>query len=283
MTVPMVGQNPIEFYYPDGFGELNIYSTTITDVNDPVCFDWVNGPNLNYRYASAGAPTPIYENTQMSSSRTDCKSPRLAVKAVYRSVLSPATGGAGGFATPRTVTPLCVGGMIKYAYISGKLPDTLTFNIDTGVFSGCIPELDTFLGKEELGSEMQTPRPVSLEDVSAEETYGFDFGEQGERKYGETNYASGGSAALYNGNFPSGVSIPFIVRAFDSTAPTEKYIDGSFSITVFNNWSSDRDSLILNIRNQMYLDGKPVTNFDYLKGRKSQGYFDDCCGCPCEE
>lgn len=287
MSVQMIGEKPIEFYYPNGFGELNITQTVITDINDPICFDWVNGPNLNFRYASADAPRPIYENTEIGISKSYCTSPTVGVKAVYRSILSPASAGAPGAIRTRrgtrAPTQLCSGGPIKYAYISGKLPSSMTFNIDTGQFGGCLPELDTFLGKEELGSEMEMPRPISPEDEAAQEAYGFDFGEQGKRIYDETNYASGGSSALYRGNFPSGVSIPFVARGFDSTDPLERYIDGSFSVTVFNNWSSDRDSLILNIRNQMFLEGKPVTNREYLDGRKAQGYFDDCCGCPCEE
>jgi formylglycine-generating enzyme required for sulfatase activity len=44
-----------------------------------------------------------------------------------------------------------------------------------------------------------------------------------------------------------------------------------------NNWSSDRDEFILNIRNQFFIDGKPVTNEEYLTTMKGRGYFSDNC------
>jgi hypothetical protein len=67
----------------------------------------------------------------------------------------------------------------------------------------------------------------------------------------------------------------FTARAFDSSL-TSRYIDGEFTIDTDNNWSSDRDEFILNIRNQMFIDGKPVTNKEYLATMKDRGYFKNC-------
>jgi hypothetical protein len=33
----------------------------------------------------------------------------------------------------------------------------------------------------------------------------------------------------------------------------------------------------------MYLDGKPVTNAEYLNGMKAKGYFNDIGTCTCDE
>lgn len=274
--VPMVGTQPIEYYYPNGFGEQII---TPQSYNEG-CIDWTSPEVLNYKYDGAGAQRPIYENTLIGAVRSGCISPSLVLKASYRFSLSP----PAGVGVPRTVQPTCPGGgLIKYAYISGNLPDSLTLNIDTGSFEGCIPELDTFLGKDVLGSEMTPPRITNYADAQASSDYGFDFGQQEPMRYDETNYASGGSSALYSGGFPATVSIPFVARAFDSSDPEGNYIDGRFVVNIMNNWSSDRDSMILNIRNQMYLDGKPVTNAEYLNGMKAKGYFNDIGTCTCDE
>lgn len=272
--VPMVGIKPIEFYYPNGFGEQVIIPQSYNDG----CLDWTSPGVLNFKYDGGNAQRPIFENTLIGAVRVGCRSPSLILRASYRYSLF---GGFGGF---RSVQPTCPGGgPIKYAYISGSLPDSLTLNIDTGSFEGCIPELDTFLGKDILGSEMAPPRITNYADAQASSDYGFNFGKQEPPRYDETNYASGGSSALYSGGFASTVAIPFIARAFDSTDPLENYIDGRFVVNIMNNWSSDRDSLILNIRNQMYLEGKPVTNAEYLNGMKAKGYFNDIGTCTCDE
>jgi hypothetical protein len=274
--VQMVGTQPIDFYYPDGLSGQAITPSN----NNEGCIDWITERIINYRYAGADAQRPIFENTLIGKNRTGCDSPSLRVSAEYRRQLGPNNPSTGR----RTTQTVCSGvGPIKYAYITGKLPDTLTFNIDTGSFEGCIPELDTFLGKDVLGSEMTPPRTASGADGQAVSDYGFNYGEQEPQRYDETNYASGGSSALYSGGFGTAISIPFIARAFDSSDPYGNYIDGEFVLNVLNNWSSDRDSLVLNIRNQMYLDGKPVTNAEYLNGMKAKGYFNDIGTCTCDE
>ena len=80
---------------------------------------------------------------------------------------------------------------------------------------------------------------------------------------------------MYAAGFPLSKDVSFIARAFDS-GNTSTYIDGRFSIATNNNWSSDRDRFILNIRNQMYVDGKPVTNREYLETMKARGFFPNC-------
>jgi hypothetical protein len=82
-----------------------------------------------------------------------------------------------------------------------------------------------------------------------------------------------GSASSFVNGIPATNIARFTIRAFNARDP-RVFNDKEFTMTVTNNWSSDRDRLILNIDNQFFLDGNPVTNKEYLLKMKQRGYFD---------
>jgi hypothetical protein len=89
----------------------------------------------------------------------------------------------------------------------------------------------------------------------------------------EKNYATVGSASSFrNGRGAENIA-KFVIRAFNARDP-RVFTDKEFSISISNNWSSDRDRLIININNQFYVDGKPSSNREYLKKMKQRGFFD---------
>ena len=89
-------------------------------------------------------------------------------------------------------------------------------------------------------------------------------------KFDEQNYASFGSAKhgtkLFNFSIDA-VAEDGLVPDSGGTA-TQVH-----SITITNNWSSDRDELIREIDNDFFIDGVKVTNEEYLITMKSRGYF----------
>lgn len=136
----MVGENSIDYYYPEGFGELNIVPQQTTSG----CIDWITGSILNYRYDGGDAERPIVEKSLVGTPTDGCDSQTVKVKAVHRDVLDKS-------GLPYAVVPACArAGAIKYAYISGKMPESLVFDIDTGDFRGCIPEIKDFVDPDVL-------------------------------------------------------------------------------------------------------------------------------------
>jgi hypothetical protein len=127
---------------------------------------------------------------------------------------------------------------IKYSIVSGEWPPSLTLNEDTGAITGVIDM-----------NEISAPSKV---DVPPE---GF--------RFDETNYLK---------HHVSGVTLEFVVRATVQSVPPV-ISDLNATMNVRTNWSSRRDKLILNINNQFYLDGEPVSSETYLKSQKEKGYF----------
>ena len=84
-------------------------------------------------------------------------------------------------------------------------------------------------------------------------------------KFDEQNYASYGSAKEGTHTYT------FVVDAIESGAGISAA--QTHSITITNNWSSDRDQLIREIDNDFFIDGVKVTNEEYLTTMKSRGYF----------
>ena len=133
----------------------------------------------------------------------------------------------------------CMGGVgaLKYAVLGGEFPPSLYLNIDTGEMVGVIDSIEVSAAKR-LGV------PPNF-------------------KFDETNYAK---------YAVSGLSLICQFRVFDS-GNTSSYNDIEALIPISTNWSARRDKFGLNIENQFYLDGKPVTNKTYIKGVKSKGYY----------
>lgn len=143
-------------------------------------------------------------------------------------------GAAGGYDTPTCFyDPV---GSIKYAVVAGEFPPSLYLNIDTGVICGLVD---------------------NLMDIAPERFGGIDF------KFNESNYLQGAK--------PGG-EIYYTIRAFDS-GNTAAYSDKNFTLYVQTNWSSRRDKFVLNIENQFYLNGYPVTNREYIDGMKVKGFY----------
>lgn len=156
----MTGQNPIEYYYPNGFGELNIVSTGATST----CIDWTVGKVVNYKYDGGDAERPIVEKSLVGTPTEGCESQTLRVKAVHRDVLDKT-------AAVYKIAPACArAGEVKYAYLYGNMPETLSFDIDTGDFRGCIPEIDELIDPQLLvGREYSLsgfPVPVGVSFVA---------------------------------------------------------------------------------------------------------------------
>lgn len=269
MPYSMVGEKPIEFYYPNGYGEQRLVEQDETKqvflpgqskIRRMV---WTSPQLLNRTYNETTPPRPIYEG---------------------QTILRQGSTPYGSFGCSTTIRirasyqryrniPFQTGGIIKYAIIDGVFPPSLTLDIDTGILFGKIDDLETIYS--ELFDISSVP-PESEIDQLAAQTFNYNFGDQGRKRYTEDNYGKAGSAALHEGGFPTPKGVTFIARAFNTANPETDYIDGRFTIDISNNWSNDRDQFILNIRNQFFVDGKPVTNRQYLAAMKSRGYFPGC-------
>jgi len=262
----MVGVNPIEFYYPNrDFGVLNIVSQNPQEQNsdptpDPI--SWVSPAILNKLRGNSSPITPIYEQLKLLD---EGESELCAITVTLQAKWARRTGGL--------LFPS--GGEIKYAILEGRFPPSLTLNIDTGRIYGRMNDLDEILA-EEFG-DIPSDIPEDNSALEAASVFGFDYGTQSPRRFTESNYGTFGSAKAHSKGFGRSSNVVFTARAFDASAPTTRYIDGEFTFKVQSNWSSDRDGLILNIRNQFFVDGKPVTNEKYLSTMKARGYFRDTC------
>lgn len=265
MAYGMTGTQPIEYYYPGGFGEFKIVEQDET--RRPFVpgifeqFQWVSPAILNRTYYDTSPKRPIYENQWLShpSYPNRACSTSVRLRAVYSRYIGQ---------------PPIVGGLIKYAVIDGIFPSGLTLDIDRGIIFGVIEDLDLVFA-EEFGITDSDNVVESGNDKEAFENFGFLYDNRSPSRVSENNYAAKGSAAMYAGGFPVSKDVTFTARAFDS-GNTSNYIDGVFTISTDNNWSADRDAFILNIKNQMYVDGKPVTNSEYLQTMKARGFFPNC-------
>lgn len=132
-----------------------------------------------------------------------------------------------------------------YLIITGDFSPDMVLNVDTGKLTGRTGELDFY------ASSLNIPPDYEID---------------------EQNYGTVGSASYFRNGVGFGIPVSVTVRAFDKADPSI-HIDRTFTYTLRNNWSSDRDSLILNIKNQFYVDGKPATNLEYLEAQKAKGFF----------
>lgn len=152
-------------------------------------------------------------------------------------------GGGGGFGLGG-----CSGSTITdpgYLIITGDFAPEMVLDVDTGKLTGKTGELDFY------ASSLNIPSDYEVD---------------------EQNYATVGSASYFRNGVGFGIPVSVTVRGFSKSDPSI-FIDKTFTYNLRNNWSSDRDSLILNIKNQFYVDGKPATNLEYLEAQKAKGYF----------
>jgi hypothetical protein len=126
--------------------------------------------------------------------------------------------------------------------VDSTLPSGLSLGTG-GILSGTVLDMDLFV------PEFEKPT-------------GFKFDEQ--------NYASYGSAKHGTKLFNFSIDA---VAADGPTAGSGGTATQVHSITISNNWSSDRDELIRQIDNDFFIDNVKVTNEEYLTTMKSRGYF----------
>ena len=237
MPPNMTGEHPIEYYYPGGFGDIDIVDQDESSSGRTGDIGWSTPAILNKSYNETSPNRPMFEIQKIlrpEDPPIEC-STSIRLRASYL--------------TYRTIppTPPVFHLPLKYAIVGGVFPPSLTLDIDRGYLYGKIDSLEDI-----FPSEFPPTNEVD------------------ESSYGQT-----GSVTLHSGGFPIAKDIVFTARAFDPSL-TGKYIDGKFTILLDNNWSSDRDHFILNIKNQMFIDGYPVTNKVYLSTMKGRGYFPNC-------
>ena len=97
----------------------------------------------------------------------------------------------------------------------------------------------------------------------------------------DTDDTAGGNYATYGSALSGGYTFTFTIRAYNGTGPEDSnfggdFADREFSIYIFNNWSSDRDSFIKD-----YYEGTTVLYNDveyepedFLIAIKADGYYD---------
>ena len=146
---------------------------------------------------------------------------------------------------------------IKYMVVGGEFPPDLTLDMETGKAYGFISEMDL---------------PDNPGDPAEKDYFTEAFRLPKDFQSDEENYATVGSAASFLNGRGGYATAKFTIRAFNARDP-RVFADRTFSLKISNNWSSDRDRLILNIKNRFYIDGKPATNKEYLLEMKKRGYF----------
>ena len=132
-----------------------------------------------------------------------------------------------------------------FLVITGDFSPDMVLNLDTGKMTGRTGEMDQYV------SGLNIPPDYEID---------------------EQNYATVGSASYFRNGVGFPIPIRFTARVFSKSNPSV-YIDGSFEYRLSNNWSSDRDYLILNIKNQFFVDGATATNLEYLEAQKAKGFF----------
>jgi hypothetical protein len=137
------------------------------------------------------------------------------------------------------------GGEPGFLVITGDFSPDMILNLDTGKMTGRTGEMDQYV------SGLNIPPDYEID---------------------EQNYATVGSASFFRNGVGFEIPIQFTARVFNKSNP-DSFIDTSFQYGLSNNWSSDRDYLILNIKNQFFLNGATATNLEYLETQKTRGFF----------
>lgn len=130
---------------------------------------------------------------------------------------------------------------IAYQFIE---PIPQFFQINENILSGIIGELDDWF--------YEIPDDFSY---NTSETYGGNYCKFGSGLAGTTN-------------------VQFTIRAYMISNPLN-YSDQVFNVTVRNNYSSDRDRMIIDHISslKLYIDGQLVTPEDFIQYYKDMGYY----------
>lgn len=200
------------------------------------------GTGPNYNLSGFGPTAENCRFTWTDSGRTFGRKPiherqhvgkciDIRVEANYTRCLDSVVGGTydppftGADEIPMQCCPTA-SGPIKYAIIGGEFPPSLLLDIDTGNMTG---QIDT------------------LQEINPNR-----FGFVQRKEFTEIDYLDGSVG---------GGKVFFTIRAFDS-GNTSDYSDREFVFHIRTNWALRRDSMLLNMNNQSYLDSM-----------KEQGFF----------
>jgi hypothetical protein len=127
----------------------------------------------------------------------------------------------------------------NYRLIKGELPNYLKLDGDSGVISGHIDDLDNL-------------RKSILNHPSWEL---FDYDDEKDQYFATT------------------LNIPLVIRAYRPGDEDFMHIDGDFTLCIYNNWSKERNAMILskeNMEQKVYLKSSEITTkFLELSGTES--------------
>jgi hypothetical protein len=282
------GMRPPEFYYPNG--PYNVEGTQITTVtgchavglNTFNCYSVspgsgephtrpvttsVNEPETRCLIVFGGSRGITEKNTTILNSNIGsfregqkiAKGSQRITFYAYPSPPPPTFYAGGVYASAFGVVYGCNDCCdIKYMVVSGEFPPNLTLDMETGEAYGFISEMDL---------------PDNPGDPTSKDYFMERWRLPPDFRINEKNYATVGSASSFrNGRGAENIA-KFVIRAFNARDP-RVFTDKEFSISISNNWSSDRDRLIININNQFYVDGNPTSNKEYLNKMKERGFFD---------
>jgi hypothetical protein len=134
------------------------------------------------------------------------------------------------------------------------LPETLSINQDTKIIEGYITELDNWY-------------------PGFQRSANFSY---------DTETTAGGNYANYGSGLSESVTVNFTIRAYHDTLYDPEnpnpatYADKVFSLTIENDYSSDRDSFIEEyFENQtLTYDGEDLTPTDFIIRLKQDGYYE---------
>lgn len=281
------GMRPPEFYYPNGAYNIegNVISETTgcyaVGLNNFNCYGLSGSGQAHTRQVTYGPgqtqsrclivfggkngisqSVPPVINSSLGSFREGQRITKESKAIAFYAYPSPGPstyGPSGIYASLYGVVYGCNECCdIKYMVVGGEFPPNLTLDMDTGVAYGFISEMDL---------------PDNPEDKNTKDYFMERWRLPPDFKITEKNYATVGSASSFRVGRGAENVARFIIRAFNARDP-RVFTDKEFSIGISNNWSSDRDRLILNINNQFYVDGKPATNKEYLNKMKERGFYD---------
>jgi hypothetical protein len=282
------GMRPPEFYYPDGPYKVNgvditpsdgCYSIGITathyyqsqesgsllsgatgsDLNGACLIEFGELGKLGTKSRTLVGQISAYELKYYNENNTEMYFPAHPAPGPYTNTLGGVSNayspyGYGGSVYRYDCNGCCD---IKYMVVGGEFPPDMVLNMDTGRAYGFISEMDL---------------PDNPEDSPDKDYFLNAFRLPKDFQIDEENYATVGSAASFFNGRGGYANANFTIRAFNAKDP-RVFSDKTFTLKVNNNWSSDRDRLVLNIKNRFYIDGKPATNKEYLMEMKKRGYF----------
>lgn len=221
----------------------------ILSEEDPATY-YPNGASINissenescYRLAFPPAPSNYFYNgsdfPSINPNRIYVEKEDITEDSAWQLLLvENSSAGCSGSSSPF--------GNAGYLIMGGDFSPDMVLNLDTGKLLGKTGEMDEFV------SGINLPKDYQVD---------------------EQNYATVGTASYFRNGVGFLVPIRFTARVFNKANPNV-YTDKTFEYKLSNNWSSDRDYLILNIKNQFFVNCVTGSNREYLDSQKARGFF----------